>query len=78
MTLIYILGNSLSKHKIKGVIKMYEKGSHVRLHTSDSWNNLIGVVDEVKGDTIAVFCTLMPMFRYFVSTLEADLVLERV
>ena len=57
---------------------MYEKGSHVRLHTSDSWNNLVGIVDEVHGDSIAVFCTLMPMFRYFVSILEADVVLERV
>ena len=57
---------------------MYEKGSHVRLHTSDSWNNLVGIVDEIQEDTIAVFCTLMPMFRYFVSIVEADSVLERV
>ena len=57
---------------------MYEKGAHVKLHTSDSWNNLIGVVDEVHADTIAVFCNLMPMFRYFVSIIEADSVLEKV
>ena len=57
---------------------MYEKGLHVRLHTSDSWNNLVGIVDEVHADSITVFCTLMPMFRYFVSIIEADSVLERV
>ena len=57
---------------------MLEKGSHVKLHTSDSWNNLVGIVDEIHEDTITVFCTLMPMFRYFVSILEADSVLERV
>jgi len=57
---------------------MYEKGAHVRLRTSDSWNNLIGIVDDVHGENIAVFCTMMPMFRYFVSVFEADDVLERV
>ena len=57
---------------------MYEKGAHVRLRTSDSWNNLIGVVDEVHEDTISVFCTLMPMFRYFVSLIDADSILEKV
>ena len=63
---------------IKGVIKMYVKGAHVRLHTGDSWDNLFGIVDEVYGDTIAVFCTLMPIFLYFVSVLDAESVLEIV
>jgi len=75
--MIYIPAD-LPGNQFKGVREMYEKGSQVRLHTSDSWNNLLGIVDEVNGDTIAVFCTLMPMFRYFVSILEADSVLERV
>ena len=57
---------------------MYEKGSHVRLHTSDSWNNLVGIIDDVQKDTITIFCTLMPLFRYFVSVVEADTILERV
>ena len=57
---------------------MYVKGTHVRLHTGDSWDKLVGIIDEIHGDTIAVFCTLMPVFRYFVSTIDADKVLEPV
>ena len=55
---------------------MYIKGAHVRLHTSDSWDNLVGIVDEIHGDTIVVFCTLMPIFRYFVNSFEAERILE--
>jgi len=68
----------LSDSYYKGVREMYEKGTYIRLHTSDSWNNLIGIVDEVHGDTIVVFCTLKPMARYFVSISDADKVLEKV
>ena len=75
--MIYIQG-SLHKQYAKGEIEMYAKGSQVRLHTSDSWNNLVGIIDEVHEDSIAIYCTLMPMFRYFVSKFEADSVLERV
>jgi len=68
----------LSDIFVKGVRRMYEKGTFIRLHTSDSWNNLVGIVDEVLGDTIVVFCTLMPMARYFVNIFDAESVLERV
>jgi len=64
------------RQHIKGVRIMYTKGAHVRLHTSDSWDMLVGIVDEIYGDTIVVFCTLMPVFRYFVNTFEADKILE--
>ena len=57
---------------------MYTKGTHVRLHTHDSWDNLVGIVDEIHGDTIVVFCTMLPIFRYFVNIYEADKVLEIV
>ena len=57
---------------------MYAKGTHVRLHTGDSWDELVGIVDEIHGDTIVIFCTLMPIFRYFVNVLEADQLLEIV
>jgi len=57
---------------------MYEKGTFIKLHTNDSWDNLVGIVDEILGDTIVVFCTLMPMARYFVNIYDADTVLERV
>ena len=63
---------------IKGVSEMYVKGAHVKLRTDDSWDNLFGIVDEIHGDTIAVFCTLKPMFRYYVSVFDADNILEIV
>jgi len=57
---------------------MYVKGTHVRLHTQDSWDRLVGIVDEIHGDTIVVFCTMLPIFRYFVNISDADKILEIV
>jgi len=57
---------------------MYTKGTHVRLHTHDTWDNMVGIVDEIHGDTIVVFCTMLPIFRYFVNISDAEKVLEIV
>ena len=57
---------------------VYEKGTYVILHTNDAWNDLHGIVDDLLGDTIAVFCITNPMHRYFVSVNEAARKLEPV
>ena len=59
-------------------VERYSIGTHVKLHTHDNWNNLYGVVDDLVGDTIAVYCINMPLHRYFVSIKDAGKVLEFV
>jgi len=57
---------------------IYEKGTYVILHTNDAWNDLHGIVDDLLGDTIAVFCVTNPAHRYYVSIHEAARKLEPV
>jgi len=77
--MIYIQGHYQHQDYIlEGMIEMYVKGTHVRLRTGDSWDNLVGIIDEVQGDIIIVFCTLMPISRYFVNIYDAEKVLELV
>jgi len=56
----------------------YLKGSYVILHTNDAWNDLHGIVDDLLGDTISVFCVTKPTYRYYVSVNEAARKLELV
>jgi len=54
----------------------YSVGTHIKLHTNDAWNNMHGIVDDMLGDIIAVFCVTMPLYRYFVSASDAGRILE--
>jgi len=54
----------------------YSIGTYVKLHTNDTWNDLHGIVDDLLGDVIAVFCIKMPMYRYYVRFDDAGRVLE--
>jgi len=56
----------------------YTVGTHIKLHTNDTWNNLHGIVDDKIGDIIAVFCVAMPQHRYFVCPNDAGEILELV
>ena len=56
----------------------YSVGTHIKLHTNDAWNNLHGIVDDLLGDIIAVFCVTMPQYRYYVSCNDAGNILELV
>ena len=56
----------------------YSVGTHIKLHTNDAWNNLHGIVDDQLGDTLAVFCITMPLYRYYVSYRDAGSVLELI
>jgi hypothetical protein len=57
---------------------MWKIGQHIKLHTNDEWNKLVGVIDTIWGDTIAIFSVLMPCYRYFVTFDNADKILERI
>ena len=59
-----------------GVEGMYKVGQFVRLHTSDNWNELYGIIDEICGDIIAVYCITMPSWRYHVQMENAGNVIE--
>jgi len=59
-------------------IMNYSVGTYVKLHTNDTWNDLHGIVDDLLGDFIAVFCITMPMYRYYVSYHDASNILELV
>jgi len=56
----------------------YSIGTRVKLHTEDDWDELYGIIDDLIGDTIAVYCRAMPSYRYFVSLNEAGKRLEPV
>ena len=56
----------------------YSKGTYIKLHTNDAWNNLHGIIDDLIGDTIAVFCVSMPQHRYFVYHNDAGRILELI
>ena len=56
----------------------YSIGTHIKLHTDDTWNNLHGIVDDLVGDIIAVFCVAMPQHRYFVCNDDAGKILELI
>ena len=56
----------------------YSIGTHIKLHTNDSWNNLHGIIDDLIGDNIAVFCVAMPQYRYFVRPHDAGRILELI
>jgi len=60
------------------MIMKYSIGTQVILHTNDTWNDLHGIVDDLLGDTIAVFCITMPLYRYYVNTNDAICILEPV
>jgi len=45
---------------------IYSVGDKVRLRTHDSWNDLYGIIENILGDVIVVFCVTMPTHRYFV------------
>jgi hypothetical protein len=57
-------------------IMKYSIGTHVKLHTDDTWNDLHGIIDDLMGDVIAVFCVTKPMYRYYVSFNDAGRILE--
>ena len=56
----------------------YSIGTCVVLHTNDAWNNLTGIVDDLLGDVIVVFCITKPLYRYYVSCDDAGIILERI
>ena len=58
------------------MVNTYTKGTYVKLHTSDSWDCLHGIVDDRFDGIIAVFCPTMPLWRYFVNPDDAKNVLE--
>ncbi|MCL2152627.1 MAG: hypothetical protein FWH57_06680 [Oscillospiraceae bacterium] len=58
------------------IIMNYSIGAHVKLHTDDTWDNLHGIIDDLMGDIIAVFCVTKPMYRYYVSFNDAGRILE--
>jgi len=57
---------------------VYEKGSYVILHTNDAWDEMHGIVDDLLGDFIVVFCVTNPASRYYVNVNEAARKLEPV
>ena len=50
----------------------------MKLHTSDSWDNLYGIVDDFVNGIISIYCVSMPSQRYHVGIDEADEILELV
>jgi len=56
----------------------YRIGKSVRLITDDSWDGLTGVIDDLIGDFLAVFCVTKPSYRYFVAIEDADRILELI
>ena len=54
----------------------YSIGTYIKLHTDDIWNGLVGIIDDLVGDTIVVYCTLMPLHRYYVNIYDAGSILE--
>ena len=66
----------LTELDVPSKLMMYSVGDQVRLHTHDSWNDLYGIIENVLGELIVVFCVTMPMYRYYVWRNEANIVLE--
>jgi len=56
----------------------YSIGTHVKLHTQDTWNDMYGIVDDHIGNVIAVSCIALPLYRYYVSFDDAGNILELV
>ena len=56
----------------------YSVGTHVKLHTNDTWNDMHGIIHDLNPEAIEVFCVTKPLYRYFVSYNDAGRVLELV
>jgi len=66
------------RHRTYMRLMEYSVGTYVKLHTNDTWNDLHGIVDDLLGDVIAVFCITMPLYRYYVNSNDAYRVLELI
>ena len=53
-------------------------GQHVKMHTNDEWNGLVGTVENLVGNTITVRCNTLSAYPCYIDTNDACRVLKSV